>query len=625
MTDKPKDLIAALDSLEDVVERQQASPDSLLSELATLLLGFPRDSRQRPRAHRMLGVVYGRLGREDDALKELHEARKLAAALTPPHYGELGNIARALSAIHAARGEDQLARDELIAALTFSSIGGSRDDAVKLIADVASGELEAQRFETAALLYGFLLKGNETLTVPEHVVQDARISLAQALNALGRHDEVHAHVKDSHATLSEENRRLRFLTQIEAARGSAGLGRHDEAEGALLMAENFLPESATAIDHSEFIEAVTELQEVRAGESAVESLKQLVAQYTEQNEPARIVVACRALANAFLKRGDVPGALDALGRALRTALRAKLKVARELRTELLRRAGADRLMDLAGTKSLIGLNEERDLRFVTLGPQGRGSAGESVLAIDVTDGERVSLRTLDLSSLEPKQREAVLSKERRAYATAATLHDPRIAKIRDMRLAPDGLLYSLQLRPEGSTLRELYAAGTDPAHMLVLLAGTAGALGALHGRDLVHRDLTPDHVVIGHDEEGRERPILIELGLAPVAAAAGLPGYPGVPPYVAPEQVAGEDVDAHADIHALGQMIAEIWGGRVPSRANLGRLWKRDAEDQMPRAIGDLVRIMTAPDPARRTADLGDVMEILLLQHDQADQNGSKS
>jgi len=625
MTEKPKDLTAALDALEEVVERDQAPPDSLLSELATLLLRFPRDSVQRPRAHRMLGVVYSRMGREADAFKELREARALAAKLSPPNYRELGNITRALFAMYSSSGDAWLARDELVAALTFTAIDGEPDEVVRLIADVAHGELDAERFENAALLFNFLLTGNEKLKVPDYAVQSARIGLVQALNALRRYDEVPTHVKVSHATLSEDDRRLRFLTQLEAARASAGLGRHDEAEGALLMAENFLPDSATAIDHSEFVEAVTELQEVRASESAVESLKHLVAQYTEQDQAARVVIACRALANVLLKRGDVPGALSALGRALRTALDAKLDVAGDLRKEILRRAGADRLLDLAGSKSLIGLDDERDLRFVKLHPLGQGSAGDSVLALDMADGEQVSLRTLDLSSLEDKQPEAALAAERRAYATVATLRDLRIAKIRDMRLAPNGLLYTLQLCPEGPTLRDLYVAGTEPARMLSLLAETAGALSVLHRRELVHRDLTPDHVVIGRDNQGRELPVLIEFGLAPVAAASGTPGYPGVPPYVAPEQVAGEDVDTSADIHALGQMIAELWGGRVPARANLGRLWKRDAEDQMPRDIGDLVRGMTASDPSRRTTDLGDIVGVLEAQRDQVGQDGPQN
>ena len=619
MTEKSKDLTASLDSLEDVVERRQGSPDSVRSQLATLLLGFPRDSVQRPRAHRMMGVLYSQMGREAEAFKELREARALAAKLSPPDYRELGKVGRALSALYAACGEDRLARDELVTALTFTAIGGEPDEVVRLITDVAHGELDAQHFENAALLFDFLLTGNDKLKVPDDAVQSARVNLVQALNALGRHGEVPPLVKVSHATLSDDHRRLRFLTQLESARASAGLGRHDEAEGALLMAENFLPESPTAIDHSEFVEAVTELQEVRAGESTIKSLRHIVGQYTQQEQPARIVIACRALANAQLKRGDVPGALSALGRALKTALESKLDVADDLRNEILRRAGADRLVDLSGSKSLIGLDDERDLRFVKLRPLSKGSAGDSVLALAVTDGEQVSLRTLDLSSLGEKKREAALASERRAYASIATLHDARIAKIRDMRLAPDGMLYTLQLRPEGRTLRDLYTAGTEPARMISFLAETAGALGVLHRRELVHRDLTPDHVVIGRDKEGREVPVLIEFGLAPVASSSGILGYPGVPPYVAPEQVAGEDVDTSADIYALGQMIAELWGGRVPSRANLGRLWKRDAADQMPRDIGDLVRAMTAPEPSRRTTDLGDIIEVLKAQLNQGE------
>lgn len=616
MTDTPRDMTAVLEGMEDVVERRLAAPDALLSELATLLLGVPRDSAHRPRVHRMLGLTYSRMDREADAIKELREARALAASLSPPNYRELGNIARALSTVHAARGEDRLAANELIAALAFASIGGSKDDVVKLVADVAQGELDARRFENGALLFEFLLRGNETLKVPDHAAQNARISLIQALNALGRHDEIPHHVKETHATLKEEHRRLRFLTQLEAARALAGLGRHDEAEGALLVAENFLPDDGTAQDHAEFIEAVTELQEVRAGESAVESLEHIIAQYTEQNEAARMVAAQRALAIAQIKRGATAKALEALGRALQAAVRGKLAVAGELRTELLRRAGAERLVDLAGTKSLIGQNDERDRRFVKLRPLRKGSAGESSLAIDVAGGDRVSLRTLDLSALAPGQREASLSKERRVYTTAATLSDPRLAKVRDMRLAEDGTLYTVQSHPDGPTLRDLHVSGTDPLRMLELLAETADALRVLHARELAHRDLSPEHVVVARDDQGRERPVLIDLGLAPVA---GVNGFSGTPPYVAPEQVAGDAADTRADIHALGKMIAEIWGGRVPTRANLGRLWKRDAEDGMPRAVGDLVRSMVAAEPERRVTDLNEVAQVLRAQHEHAE------
>ncbi|MGD8355856.1 MAG: hypothetical protein PVH83_09360, partial [Methyloceanibacter sp.] len=140
MTDKQEDLIAALDALEDAVERPDRPLDSLLSELATLLLGFSRDSFQRPRVHRMLGIVYGHLGRDSDAVKELHDARELAKTLSPPNYRELGQVARALSAICAASGEDRLARDELVSALTFTAVAGQPEEVVRLVEDVAHSE-----------------------------------------------------------------------------------------------------------------------------------------------------------------------------------------------------------------------------------------------------------------------------------------------------------------------------------------------------------------------------------------------------------------------------------------------------------------------------------------------------
>lgn len=619
MTEKPRDLSAALDVVEDAVELQQTAPDVLLSELATLLLGFPRDSFDRPRVHRMLGVVYSRMDREADAFSELRDARALASSLSPPNYRELGNIAREMSVMYAARGEDRRATDELMMALAFTSIGGDRREITRLIAQVGHGELKAQRYDNGALLFGFLISGDKTFKVREHAVQAARISLIQALNALGRHDDVHPHVKDTHATLTEADSRLRFLTQLEAARAFAGLGRHDEAEGALLVAENFLPDSDTALEHSEFIEAVMELQEVRSGDSAIGSLEQLITQHTEQNQLTREVVVRRALANVLLKRSEVANALDALGEALCAALRANLDVAGDIRAELLRRAGAARLIDLTEAKDLLGQHEEGERRFVQLRSLGRGSAGESVLAVDIATGGQVSLRTLDLGFLDEGQRGSAVGGIKTGYAAAAALNDSRVASLRDLRLAASGLLYSVQRYPDGPTLRELYASGVETNRMLELLAGTASALGVLHARGVVHRDLRPDHVIVARDDQGRERPVLIEFGMAPVEGLIGAGDACGTPPYVAPEQVSGDAVDAQADVYALGQMIAEIWGGRVPSRANLGRLWKRDAENQMPRAIGDLVRGMTAQDPARRTADLGEIVQTLRAQREQAD------
>jgi serine/threonine protein kinase len=101
-----------------------------------------------------------------------------------------------------------------------------------------------------------------------------------------------------------------------------------------------------------------------------------------------------------------------------------------------------------------------------------------------------------------------------------------------------------------------------------------------------------------------------------VGRADALKHY-GTPPYVAPEQVAGQAVDARADVYALGHMIAEVWGGKLPSHSALGLLWHKDAPDAMPRVLGELVGDMLEADPARRLSDLGAVAEALRAQSQQ--------
>jgi len=110
-----------------------------------------------------------------------------------------------------------------------------------------------------------------------------------------------------------------------------------------------------------------------------------------------------------------------------------------------------------------------------------------------------------------------------------------------------------------------------------LLAGVTDALAVLHGKGIVHRDLKPENVVVVRDARGVEWPVLIDLGIALAARHNGKPKPFGTPPYVAPEQVAGKAIDGRADIFALGQMIAEIWGGEVPPRFGLGMLRRGNA------------------------------------------------
>ena len=89
-------------------------------------------------------------------------------------------------------------------------------------------------------------------------------------------------------------------------------------------------------------------------------------------------------------------------------------------------------------------------------------------------------------------------------------------------------------------------------------------LARVHACGVVHRDLKPGNVLV--DAEGR--PTVLDFGLV-VGRGPLLPEGPGAafcgtPAYAAPEQCAGDPIDARADLYAVGIMLYEALGGRRP-------------------------------------------------------------
>jgi len=615
MTTEPKDASAALDAMEEIVELRRAEPDMLLPELATLLLGLQGDSRHRPRLHRLLGVVQNRLKRDQDALQELGEAKALAGALSPPDYRELAKIGRETALIHALRGDDQRAAGELVTALALASLEGDAAEVAKITAALGHLDLEAGRFATAALLFRQLLS-KEAAKLPPHEAFRARLGLCQALNRLGRCHEAAKHAATLCGDLPKGDTRRQFLAKLEEARAEGGIGRHDEAERALREAEKFLPEKDSALEHSDFIQAVTELQELKGGAPAAASLAHLIEHYGAEGLAVRQIVARRALAEVLLRAGETDAAQEAMAKGLRQALQNNLaEVTEEIRAKLLTHAGPDNFEELAETIDLIGGGDVTQ-RILCLRRLGHVGADEAWLGIDLTDGQPVVLKVIDLGGLAEPQRDAAISTTKAAAEAAARINDPRLAPLVALRMTQGGTLHIVQRHVEGPTLHALYASDVRPAPLLELLAGVAEALANLHAEGLVHRDLSPENVIVARDEQGGEYPVLIGFDVL----AAGRPKAPAhfaMSPYAAPEQAAGAAVDTRADVYALGQMIAEIWGGNVPARSGLGKLWHREAQNEMPRAIGDIVLGMLEAEPARRTGDLKYIAEALRSQAQQ--------
>ena len=98
--------------------------------------------------------------------------------------------------------------------------------------------------------------------------------------------------------------------------------------------------------------------------------------------------------------------------------------------------------------------------------------------------------------------------------------------------------------------------------VLLLMAGVAEALQAIHAAGVVHRDLKPSNVLLAADG-----PRVIDFGIARAIEATTLTRTGvrvGSPGYMAPEQVEGLPVSPATDVFALGSVVAYAALGRLP-------------------------------------------------------------
>ena len=126
---------------------------------------------------------------------------------------------------------------------------------------------------------------------------------------------------------------------------------------------------------------------------------------------------------------------------------------------------------------------------------------------------------------------------------------------------------------EGRDLKERLQRGRlDPADAIGILAQVASALDAAHARGLVHRDVKPSNVLLdtGARPDGSDHVYLADFGLTKrVSEETGIgdDGHLlGTIDYVAPEQIAGEEIDGRADVYSLGCVLYECLVGQPPFR-----------------------------------------------------------
>lgn len=116
----------------------------------------------------------------------------------------------------------------------------------------------------------------------------------------------------------------------------------------------------------------------------------------------------------------------------------------------------------------------------------------------------------------------------------------------------------------GQSLRTVIDSGTagDLENRLLMALQVARALGYIHQKKIIHRDVKPDNVHV--DTSGRVK--LMDFGIAKSEGASlTRAGFTlGTPYYMAPEQVMGQQVTPLVDIYAFGILMFELFTGEKP-------------------------------------------------------------
>ena len=203
---------------------------------------------------------------------------------------------------------------------------------------------------------------------------------------------------------------------------------------------------------------------------------------------------------------------------------------------------------------------------------GEGGMGTVYLAEHATLGRRAAVKVL--LPLLSNHRDTVARFFNEARAATAIRH-PGIVEIFDFGYLPSGSAYIVMEFLDGESLaaRRARLGRLEPVRAVALVRQIAGALAAAHERSIVHRDLKPDNVFVVADPEvpGGERIKILDFGIAklvgdPADSARTQTGAVlGTPTYISPEQCRGAgDVDARADLYALGCVFYELVCGRPP-------------------------------------------------------------
>ncbi len=259
-------------------------------------------------------------------------------------------------------------------------------------------------------------------------------------------------------------------------------------------------------------------------------------------------------------------------------------------------------------------------RYEVTGLIGSGAMGSVFKGRDPKLKRELALKTMRINAEDVDQQKLIASLLEEA-AISARFHHPNIVTVYDVADQGNAAFIAMEL-VDGTNL-EKYLKREGPLEVeqvIPLAAAVARALATAHEHDLVHHDVKPANVLLGHDRSIK----VTDFGISELISAATKSDdvICGTPGYIAPECFLGDPYTPRADLFALGLILYEALVGRHPFQGRTLRetiLNTATVEPEpiehfrgdVPAELSDLTMELMAKEPDDRPSSAAEVADQL--------------
>ncbi|GGE58733.1 serine/threonine protein kinase [Actibacterium pelagium] len=245
---------------------------------------------------------------------------------------------------------------------------------------------------------------------------------------------------------------------------------------------------------------------------------------------------------------------------------------------------------------------------------GRGGTSEVYRARSEISGRLVALKVLKAELSANDDYLVLLTREE----DIRDIRHDAIVRYSENHRTPEGHVYLLMDYIEGPALDNKLKQGPMPIDdLLTICRRVCEGLQVAHAKNIVHRDLSPDNIILRGGDPAQA--VIIDFGIAkdtnPGAETIVGNEFAGKYAYAAPEQLSGQ-TDARSDIYSLGALLLANFRGKKPDvGGNPMEVVQNKSQpldtSGVPEPLKAIIDKMTDPNPATRAQSVDEVLNML--------------